>query len=237
MSSVPPSSRVFVHLSFKGKRQDDGTRWGCLTIRYVKAENEFIPGSILGQDSWTAALVPFHVQPEQLSEIARAEIADVERYERARSYYYFNVIFYDQVKAIRDQWLKIHKDIIQTLKGFTVRKMNDRQRDLELPSRHKRFSDRLRVEILEGMPILQIWASPGEWEQLRQKIQSLPYIPMRAPQLINESLEQLIAGMEKVSVLSSYTDRRKRPFNDAICLYRVCDSVPEGTIHVLPRWI
>ncbi|KAJ0341594.1 hypothetical protein COL922a_002033 [Colletotrichum nupharicola] len=195
MSSVPPTSRVFVHLSFKGKRQDDGTRLGCLTIRYVEAENEFIPGSILGEDSWTAALVPFLVQLEQLSDIARAEIAEAERYERTRAYYKFNVIFYDE--ATEYQWLKIHKDIIQTLKGFTVRKMNDRQRDLELPWHHKRFSDRLRVSTLEGMPVLKIWASPGEWEQLRQKIQSLPYIPMPTPELINASLEQLIAGMEE----------------------------------------
>ncbi|KAK1839462.1 hypothetical protein CCHR01_17913 [Colletotrichum chrysophilum] len=75
--------------------------------------------------------------------------------------------------------------------------MSDRQRDLELPWHHKCFSDRLRVSTLEGMPVLKIWASPGEWEQLRQKTQSLPYIPMPTPELINASLEQLIAGMEE----------------------------------------
>lgn len=70
------------------------------------------------------------------------------------------MLLYDQ--ATEDQWLKIHKDIVQTLKGFTVRKTNYRQRDLELPWHHKRFSDRLRVSTLESMPVLKIWASPGE---------------------------------------------------------------------------
>ncbi|KAF0318703.1 hypothetical protein RB213_005281 [Colletotrichum asianum] len=234
MSSGPPTSRVFVHLSFKGKRQDDGTRRGCLTIRYVEAEDEFIPGSILGVDSWIAALVPFHVQPERLSDNARAEIERAEPHEISRFLNYYSISFGDQVKANRDQWLKIHKDIIQTLKGFTVRRFNERKRELELSSRHERFSRRRRVWTLEGMPILQIRASPNEWAQLRQKIQSLPDIPVRTPELIKESLEQLTTGMEKVSVLSNSTDRR---FTDAICLYRVCGAVPEGTLRVLPRWI
>ncbi|KAK2735482.1 hypothetical protein CKAH01_01863 [Colletotrichum kahawae] len=244
MSSQQLSSRFLVSLFFEGEHDEYGARWGRLTIRAAEAANDFIPEPILYEnceDCWDKAVVQFEIQPHQFSDNDRAAAQGAQIHENnwaddqpicGRSH--SQLLLEDEhMSAVWARWVLDHMDIMQTLEGFTKRQTCPQKHQVQLPLRDLRFSRRGAVWTVEGRPMMEIWARETEWVQLRQKVQTLPDIPMQVPRLVKASLLEATDGMVRVT-----SDDTLQPFPGSIFPYRVCGGGFRRSLrHLLPLWI
>ncbi|WYZ36760.1 hypothetical protein EsH8_II_000266 [Colletotrichum jinshuiense] len=226
--------KVWVTYSFD--RVEDGPggeQRGRLIVQFNTLDSEYIHFTLHPVEYWISRGVMIRFKTgwsEELSDGGMAEVQRADQQAETRI-----VSLHQPAHQDRGQWLADYDEIVETLTSFDYRITCDhhepRQMRIREPNDLPISVAGSRVFTLQHTPMLEIWATKEQWNQLHDRVQRMPDIPELGATLVTDSFTQITEGM----VRAFGDGQAGRNAGGAMPPFRM--SHCGGLLRLFPGWI